>query len=59
MFVPRTADFRATVSALQSLEGSMGMGFQTFSLSLSLSLSRRIVLYFCWLRPWADIGLRK
>ena len=39
MFVPRTADFRATVSALQSLEGSMGMGFQTFSLSLSLSLS--------------------
>jgi hypothetical protein len=36
MFVPRTADFRATVSALQSLEGSMGMGFQTFSLSLSL-----------------------
>ena len=55
MFVPRTADVRATVSALQSLKGSKGMGFQTFS----LSLCRRIVVYFYWLRPWADKRLRK
>jgi len=32
MFVPRTADgFRATVSALRSLDGSKGVSFHTFS----------------------------
>ena len=35
MFVPQTADLRATVSTLRSLEGSKVMGFKTLSLSLS------------------------
>ena len=41
MIVPGTADgFRATVSALRSLDGSKGVTFHTFS--------QRTVVYVCW-----------